>query len=179
MTLSRFVRDYLYIPLGGNRFGFTRQVAALMGAMFLGGLWHGAGWTFVVWGGLHGAALAVNHAWNHTGLRLPAAAAWAVTMLFVFICWVLFRAETFGAAAHMLMVMSGLEGWALTVEGVENLWLIGVAAAVAVLGPTSQRAALEMLAPRRSVAVGLAAALVFVTLKLGGGNNAEFIYFQF
>ncbi|MEE8170622.1 MAG: MBOAT family O-acyltransferase [Phycisphaerae bacterium] len=179
MTLSRFLRDYLYIPLGGNRFGFTRQVAALMGAMLLGGLWHGAGWTFVVWGGLHGAALAVNHAWNHTGLRLPAAAAWAVTMLFVFICWVLFRAETFGAAANMLMVMSGLEGWALTVEGVERLWLIGVAAAVAVLGPTSQRAALEMLAPRRAVAVGLAAALVFVTLKLGGGNNAEFIYFQF
>lgn len=179
MTLSRFLRDYLYIPLGGNRFGIARQVAALLVTMLLGGLWHGTGWTFVVWGGLHGLALAVQNLWSRAGLRLPTPAGWAVTMLFVFVSWVLFRAETFSAAAEILVAMAGGNGWQLSVEGVEKLWLLSVAAAVAVLGPTSQRAALELLLPRRVVAVGVAVALVFVILQLGGGENAEFIYFQF
>ncbi len=64
MTLSRFLRDYLYVPLGGNRLGRTRRYVNLMVTMLLGGLWHGASWTFVVWGGLHGAYLVVNHAWQ-------------------------------------------------------------------------------------------------------------------
>ena len=70
MTLSRFLRDYLYIPLGGNRRGPSRRYVNLFLTMLLGGLWHGAGWTFVAWGALHGAYLAVNHAW--TALRGPA-----------------------------------------------------------------------------------------------------------
>ena len=179
MTLSRFLRDYLYVPLGGNRFGPARRAAAVMITMLLGGLWHGAGWTFVAWGALHGAAIVVNHAWTRTGLRLPAALAWVVTMLFVFLAWVLFRAETFGVAADMVGAMAGGNGWSLSVTGVEKLWLIGVAAAIAVLGPTSQRAALDILVPRQLAAVGVGAALVFVTLAVGGGDNAEFIYFQF
>jgi D-alanyl-lipoteichoic acid acyltransferase DltB (MBOAT superfamily) len=68
MTLSRFLRDYLYLPLGGNRKGKVRRYANLMVTMLLGGLWHGAGWTFVIWGGLHGFYLIVNHAW-HAFLR--------------------------------------------------------------------------------------------------------------
>ena len=72
MTLSRFLRDYLYIPLGGNRCGPLRQAANVIATMLLGGLWHGANWTFVAWGGLHGAALAVNHVWQGSGLA-PAA----------------------------------------------------------------------------------------------------------
>ena len=179
MTLSRFLRDYLYIPLGGSRFGPARQVAALAATMLLGGLWHGAGWTFVVWGGLHGAALAVNRAWARAGVRLPAAVAWTATMLFVFAAWVPFRAESFAAAAAMLGAMAGANGVGAPVEGLEDLWLIAVAAAIAVLGPTSPRAVLELLAPRRLAAVGVGAALVFVTLAVGGGDNAEFIYFQF
>jgi len=67
MTLSRFLRDYLYIPLGGNRKGSTRRYFNLMVTMLLGGLWHGAGWTFIIWGGLHGIYLAINHVWH--GLR--------------------------------------------------------------------------------------------------------------
>ena len=65
MTLSRFLRDYLYIPLGGNRHGRVLRYVNLMITMLLGGLWHGAAWTFVVWGALHGLYLCVNHAWNH------------------------------------------------------------------------------------------------------------------
>ena len=72
MTLSRFLRDYLYIPLGGNRCGPLRQAVNVVATMLLGGLWHGANWTFVAWGGLHGAALAVNHVWQGSGLP-PAA----------------------------------------------------------------------------------------------------------
>src|SRR3546814_9514092 len=64
MTLSRFLRDYLYIPLGGGRRGSVRRYGNLMITMLLGGLWHGAGWTFVVWGGLHGLMLVVNHLWR-------------------------------------------------------------------------------------------------------------------
>ncbi len=179
MTLSRFLRDYLYIPLGGSRLGAARQFAALTVTMLLGGLWHGAGWTFVIWGGLHGLALALNHAWGRLGVRLPGPAGWALTMLFVFVSWVLFRAESFGAALNIMTAMAGGHGWSLAVEGVEKLWLIAVAALVATLGPTSQRASLEMLAPRRLAAVAVAAALVLVTLDVGGGDNAEFIYFQF
>ena len=67
MTLSQFLRDYLYIPLGGNRHGRALRYVNLMITMLLGGLWHGAAWTFVVWGALHGAYLCINHAWNNYG----------------------------------------------------------------------------------------------------------------
>jgi D-alanyl-lipoteichoic acid acyltransferase DltB (MBOAT superfamily) len=98
MTLSRWLRDYLYIPLGGSKNGEMRAYSALLATMFLGGLWHGAGWTFVVWGAAHGVALALNRAWSRAGYKMPAAAGWFVTFLFVSNLWVVFRAETFDAA---------------------------------------------------------------------------------
>jgi D-alanyl-lipoteichoic acid acyltransferase DltB (MBOAT superfamily) len=111
MTLSRFLRDYLYIPLGGNRHG--RQVRNLMLTMLLGGLWHGANWTFVAWGGLHGFYLLVNHAWRRhsIGARLPKlgaigrAAGWALTFLCVIVGWVVFRADSLHTATAMLSSM--------------------------------------------------------------------------
>ena len=108
MTLSRFLRDYLYIPLGGNRCGPLRQAANVIVTMLLGGLWHGANWTFVAWGGLHGAALAVNHVWQGSGLRLPRVVGWALTLLFVMACWVLFRSADFATAGDVLASMAGL-----------------------------------------------------------------------
>lgn len=120
MTLSRFLRDYLYIPLGGNRKGKARRYNNLLLTMLIGGLWHGAGWTFVMWGGLHGVYLIINHAWRrvHTTLLpqglLPRpvgkALAWTVTFLAVVVGWVFFRAADFSAAAAMLRGMAGLEG---------------------------------------------------------------------
>ena len=71
MTLSRFLRDYLYVPLGGNRLGVGRRYINLAVTMLLGGLWHGAAWTFVVWGGLHGLYLVVNHGWRHATEHVP------------------------------------------------------------------------------------------------------------
>lgn len=113
ITLSRFLRDYLYIPLGGNRRGSQRRYVNLMVTMLLGGLWHGAGWTFVIWGGLHGVYLVVNHLWQAGRKKAPAtpvgqACSWLTTFLAVVVAWVFFRAKTLVGAKQMLMGMMGL-----------------------------------------------------------------------
>jgi D-alanyl-lipoteichoic acid acyltransferase DltB (MBOAT superfamily) len=120
ITLSRFLRDYLYVPLGGNRRGRTRRYLNLFLTMLLGGLWHGAGWTFVIWGALHGAYLGVNHAWRALRERLGLSARWtgacnalparALTFLAVVVAWVFFRADSASAALAMLRGMAGLNG---------------------------------------------------------------------
>ena len=110
ITLGRFLRDYLYIPLGGSRHGVPRTVMALFATMLLGGLWHGAGWTFVLWGGLHGFYLGLHHLWSKQPLRLPSFIAWSVTFLSVAIGWVLFRAESLADAKQLLLTMAGAKG---------------------------------------------------------------------
>ena len=113
MTLSRFLRDYLYFPLGGNRRGPVRRYTNLMVTMILGGLWHGAGWTFVIWGALHGTYLIINHAW-HKVWRRPVNRWWSrgiarlLTLLAVMFAWVFFRAETFTGAVNMFRGMANL-----------------------------------------------------------------------
>jgi hypothetical protein len=120
MSLSRFLRDYLYIRLGGNRKGAGRRYTNLMATMLLGGLWHGAGWTFVIWGGLHGMYLLVNHAW----VRLTKGQSWAIsrpmlwvyhltTFVAVLVGWVFFRAKSFTTAVSVLKGMVGLNGISL------------------------------------------------------------------
>ena len=114
MTLSYFLRDYLYIPLGGNRKGKTRRYINLMATMLLGGLWHGAGWTFVIWGGLHGLYLTINHFWReHCPVRLPKFAGWLITSISITAAWVFFRAESVGQALSILKGMAGLNGFLL------------------------------------------------------------------
>lgn len=123
MTLSRFLRDYLYFALGGNRKGPVRRYLNLLVTMLLGGLWHGAGWTFIVWGGLHGLYLCVNHAWRHLADRLPSKIAlparlakflaWLVTFVAVVIGWVFFRAANLDTALEILKGMAGGNGIAL------------------------------------------------------------------
>lgn len=110
MSLSAFLKDYLYIPLGGNRFGEFRRMRNLLLTMLLGGLWHGAGWTFVVWGGLHGLFLVVNHQWKKRGRTLPTPAAWLLTYLCVVCAWVFFRADSLEQAFNILAVMAGSKG---------------------------------------------------------------------
>jgi len=114
ITLSRFLRDYLYIPLGGNRQGEARRYINLLLTMLLGGLWHGAGWNFVVWGGLHGLYLCINHIWRggrevaHSGaVTLAKVAGWAATFVAVVIAWVFFRAGTIAGAWQMLRGLFG------------------------------------------------------------------------
>ena len=113
ITLSLFLRDYLYIPLGGNRHGEVRRNANLMITMLLGGLWHGAAWSFALWGGLHGLYLIIHHQWRRTGWRLHRTLAQSVTLLAVLIAWVPFRAGSLLACRIMARGLIGLDGVAL------------------------------------------------------------------
>jgi D-alanyl-lipoteichoic acid acyltransferase DltB (MBOAT superfamily) len=116
ITLSRFLRDYLYIPLGGGRAGEPRRYTNIMIVMLLGGLWHGAGWQFIFWGGLHGVYLAINHGWRSAvGSRFDRSAtwnacAWLVTLIAVLIAWVPFRAADLSTAMLIWKGMVGLNG---------------------------------------------------------------------
>jgi len=142
MTLSRFLRDYLYVPLGGNRRGPGRRYMNVMITMLLGGLWHGAGWTFVIWGGLHGLFLVINHAWRSAraalghdlrrSTRLGRMLGCGLTFVAVVAGWVVFRAENLAAAQAILLGMAGFNGIV-----VPEAWLVrwGLSAdTLAVLG---------------------------------------------
>ena len=114
ITLSRFLRDYIYIPLGGNRGGSSRTYTNLLITFLLGGIWHGAGWTFVFWGLLHGVALVAHRFWNRAGFAMPTLLAWFTTFLFINTSWVFFRAVEWHDAIKVLKGMLGLSGVVLT-----------------------------------------------------------------
>jgi alginate O-acetyltransferase complex protein AlgI len=116
ITLSNFLRDYLYIPLGGSRQGELRRYTNLITTMLLGGLWHGAGWTYVIWGGLHGIFLAINHWWRKLKTPFPGWFAWTITFLAVIFTWVLFRATSLQDGLKMLATMTGFYGITLPGE---------------------------------------------------------------
>jgi D-alanyl-lipoteichoic acid acyltransferase DltB (MBOAT superfamily) len=156
MTLSRFLRDYLYVPLGGNRHGRARRYVNLMLTMLLGGLWHGASWTFVFWGGLHGAYLVVNHFWlwlrerlgigAATGIRawMGRAAGVALTMLCVMVGWVYFRATELESANGIVASMFGFNDGGARIESLAGYsegiipWLAGFSL-LALFARNSQR----------------------------------------
>jgi len=119
MTLSRFLRDYVYIPLGGNRRGTFRTYQNLMATFLIGGLWHGAGWTFVFWGFLHGAGTLVHRLWSRVNVRLPRALAWFITFNFVNVAWIFFRARSWPDAMKVVKGMVGTNGVVLS-EGVAS-----------------------------------------------------------
>ena len=135
MTLSRFLRDYLYFPLGGNRKGSLRRHLNLVVTMVLGGLWHGAGWTFLAWGGIHAAYLVINHGWQSLRRSLghnPAhstkpgrAASVFITFIAVAIAWVFFRAESIPSAIAILKGMAGLNGVVLMEQWLPKLGGLG------------------------------------------------------
>lgn len=110
ITLSRFLRDYIYIPLGGNRKGKLRTYTNLMATFIIGGIWHGAGWTFVFWGFLHGVALVIHRIWGELGFKMNKILAWFITFNFINITWVFFRAKEWSDALKVLKGMFGLSG---------------------------------------------------------------------
>ncbi len=135
MTLSRFLRDYLYIPLGGNRKGKLRRYLNLMATMLLGGLWHGAGWTFVWWGALHGIYLTINHLWREwlperaaqwLPERLTRLTAGALTFVAIVVAWVVFRASDITQAAAILKAMFGLKARLIPLHDVTHGQLLVV-----------------------------------------------------
>ena len=150
MTLSRFLRDYLYIPLGGNRKGTPRRFINLAATMLLGGLWHGAGWTFIIWGGLHGLYLVINHGWQSfkrsigwgDGGWLARHISVLLTFLVVVVAWVFFKAPDLATASSMLSGMAGMNGISLSQSSVTYLEstfpLIGQEVALNGLTPLSK-----------------------------------------
>jgi D-alanyl-lipoteichoic acid acyltransferase DltB (MBOAT superfamily) len=128
ITLGSFLRDYLYIPLGGNRAGPLRQAGNLMATMLLCGLWHGAAWNFVLWGGLHGLLIVIHKQYRRLFGPFPAPFAQALTLLVVVLAWVPFRAASLSACMAMLQGMAGLNGIALPRMIVSALPSLGVIA---------------------------------------------------
>jgi D-alanyl-lipoteichoic acid acyltransferase DltB (MBOAT superfamily) len=182
ITLSTWLRDYLYIRLGGNRGGRVRTYVNVMITMLLGGLWHGASWNFVLWGGLHGAALVVERIFGRTGAprtRLGAALAWALTFHFVCLTWVFFRSPSNEATyAYFTTLFSGAS-WTTTMTPLVAT-LLALGALTQVL-PTRWFEALEARYDAGSLAfkVALPFAVIFLISAAAPGGIAPFIYFQF
>jgi alginate O-acetyltransferase complex protein AlgI len=176
ISLSNFLRDYLYIPLGGSRKGPVRYACATMVTMGLCGLWHGAGWTFVTWGLWHGLGLCVCRAWKALGFALPAIPAWLVTMLFVGVGWVLFRAVDFHSATSILGSLVGANG--LHGELHQSKLLAAAALACAII-PSAHEIKDGLRSPPPAYAIGAALLTLYCILLVGDGVPVEFIYFHF
>lgn len=191
ITLSHFLRDYLYMPLGGNQAGPLRRALNLTLTMLLGGLWHGAGWQFVAWGGMHGVMLAGVHAWRRMGLiRLPSGLAWGLTLAAVMLAWIAFRAASLEVAMAMYggllrlpapLVLPPLDlvvaelARQQVVQGL--IWIIPPLLAVASVGRNSLQCCLTLSDRARGA---LSGALLLMVLKaLAERPDRAFLYFNF
>lgn len=186
ITLSSWLRDYLYIPLGGNRHGEFRTYLSLMTTMLLGGLWHGASWTFVVWGGLHGVYLATERALRSafSGYQpgpIAVAGFGLLTYAMINVTWVFFRAKTFAKALLVLGGMFGLNSKAVPV--LAEIQLIAIAVIVGAIFVTHWRMryhTLETLISRTpSIVLTLVWTLMAFAIIIEQGTGNAFIYFQF
>jgi alginate O-acetyltransferase complex protein AlgI len=185
MTLSRWLRDYLYIPLGGNRHGAARTLANLMTTMLLGGLWHGASWTFIVWGGLHGIYLVLERvvasrvAWWHSAHWLAATTRWLVVFNLVCFAWVFFRAPDFASSMVILEKIIALR------HGDSSQWQSGGLASLLVfvvvlhLGMARWRVKDRLADANALVFSGFAAAMMLALIWFAPAHTVPFIYFQF
>jgi D-alanyl-lipoteichoic acid acyltransferase DltB (MBOAT superfamily) len=200
ITLTRFLRDYIYIPLGGNRVSLPRNLENLMITFLLGGLWHGAGWTFIFWGFLHGSAMALHRLWTRLNFRLPQLLAWFLTFNFVNFAWIFFRAKNWDDALKVAKGMLGLNGvvvsphlagqlaflkplglqfgnWMGNIQGsIFTIWAIAGMLAVAIFWKNSNDMA-QTFKPSWVNAIFVA---VIVTLSmLNTSQTREFLYFNF
>ncbi|MET3900453.1 alginate O-acetyltransferase complex protein AlgI [Devosia sp. UYZn731] len=194
ISLSVWLRDYLYIPLGGNRKGVARTYFNLFIVMVLGGLWHGANWTFVIWGTWHGAILAIERyfAWPKKSATVP----WSLllTLLFIVLGWVMFRAPNVGAAMTMYGGMVGLNGLGVTADVAWQLPREGLVVLAIAIGLTALEPRLKKLAEPELViegqgtaalraqwlpAIAMSCLTVLVLMRLADQAFSPFLYFQF
>jgi D-alanyl-lipoteichoic acid acyltransferase DltB (MBOAT superfamily) len=185
MTLSQWLRDYLYIPLGGNRLGSARTYANLLVTMLLGGLWHGAAWTFVVWGGLHGTYLAIERVLGLGSASSPkylhVFARRVVTFHLVCLGWIFFRAQSFSTAWAILHGIAGGTVWLSEEQLFPMLGVVSLITAYWAVSPFRERLLSIDPGPRfrgQALYVGVASAVLIVMMALGS-SASTFIYFQF
>ncbi|MEN9739392.1 MAG: hypothetical protein RLZZ318_1428 [Bacteroidota bacterium] len=196
ISLSDFLRDYLYIPLGGNRLGHIRRYTNLLITMALGGLWHGANWTFLLWGLIHGVCLASNHfIKNYWRLNIKHILfrflGWLITMLIVLISWVMFRADNLNTALHIYGGMLGINGstnnsfdWIVIQSSHNIFWqTLLIAILIAVKGPNLNSLILNGLSHIQSntkkVLLAIAAGTLLCISLLSLHKISHFLYFQF
>ena len=180
ISLSTCLRDYLYIPLGGSRGTSLQTYRNLMITMLLGGIWHGANWTFLFWGFYHGLLLAAYRPWAGTWDRLPRAARNVVTMLLVIVGWVFFRSESFAMALTLLeaMFMPWRQyGPLSTLPWASSLMVVLVTAAAVAHGLPNTFELEHRWGPLASI--GMAALLLLCLAVIYGANSSPFLYFQF
>ncbi len=182
ITLSRFLRDYIYIPLGGNRRGRFRTYYNLFITFLIGGIWHGAGWTFVFWGFLHGVGMVIHRIYKELGYSMNKYLAWFITFVFVNITWVFFRAKEWGDAIKVLKGMLGLNGWRLedvnyfNVENYPALFVLLISTFAALFWKNSMEI-WQSFKPGLKTAVVGGSVFAFSTLFLT--RVSEFLYFNF
>lgn len=183
MTLSRWLRNYVYIPLGGSRTSHAQTLRNLFLTFLIGGVWHGAGWGFVIWGILHGAASCILKLWRRLHINLPKQLCWLITFLFVSISWVFFRATSMDSAIKILKGLSGLNGYGL---GMKNWhayrvssgdWInIVVVLLIAIFAKNSNQL-IKKLNP--STGLLLLSSIIFIVAVYNLTGYSEFIYFNF
>jgi alginate O-acetyltransferase complex protein AlgI len=180
ITLSEFLRDYLYIPLGGNRNGLFRKNLNLLITMLLGGLWHGAGWTYVVWGGLHGIALIINHNYKKVigNVNIPKTIGIGMTFIFVVNAWVFFRANSLQSAFSIISSMYDFKFESSSVS-INALIKILAALLVVFVFPNTSEIIKNKIFYRAYGTIFLMILFYFSLLAIWIGNETEFLYFQF
>lgn len=181
ITLSRFLKEYIYFPLGGNRKGEFRTYTNLFSTFLLGGIWHGAGWTFVVWGALHGFTLVIHRFWSRFGISIPKVLAWFITFNFINIAWVFFRAEEFSDALEILRGMFGLNGVSIYGD-ISQLYIMIGFIIVLFFNNTSQLFKNNRLAPYMffiSCLLFVFSLLQMFNISISNDKVSEFLYFNF
>jgi alginate O-acetyltransferase complex protein AlgI len=185
ITLSRWLRDYLYISLGGNRKGRAREIANLMVTMLLGGLWHGANWTFLIWGFVHGTMLSISHLlkqpMRRRGIVIPRWLAVLLTFHFVTISWIFFRAPNL-AIANRVLVLPFTAPWSDFGRFIEtNLFPLLLLAVFFLTHRFDRHASLRLLLRSANVAIvwAVIVGLWILVIAMRQGSSAKFIYFDF
>jgi D-alanyl-lipoteichoic acid acyltransferase DltB (MBOAT superfamily) len=188
ITLSRFLRDYVYIPLGGNKISSFRTYSNLLATFVIGGLWHGAGWTFVFWGFLHGVALIIHRAWSNLGFKMWTWLAWFITFNFVNIAWVFFRAKEWDDALKVLGAMFGISNIELIeVQKIKHLFpsigmdsyilpMIILGFVITLIFKNSSNYLNTFYATRRNL---FFITFIFIFAILNLSKVSEFLYFNF
>lgn len=196
ITLTRFLTQYIYIPLGGSRISNSRTYVNVFLIFLISGFWHGAGWTFIIWGSLHGLASVINRAWTRAGFKMYRLLGWFVTFQFINATWVIFRAPDFTVAKNILAAMFGLHGFELPVVLANRMHLSTVqtymytltdhlnetliylaCGLIIVLCTKNVRQLSDTFKPKITYAVY--AAILFIYAALHLQNVSEFLYFNF